>query len=102
MRHNLESLLYDFIVDNNIATVDEVELVTNINGYSEESLNDIIHCRTEYHDVPQLYACEPEGYYFSDELLEEYDLLDEEDEDEEEEPEEDGREEESKERPWNY
>ena len=73
MRHNLESLLYDFIVDNNIATVDEVELVTNINGYSEESLNDIIHCRTEYHDVPQLYACEPEGYYFSDELLEEYD-----------------------------
>lgn len=84
MRHNLESLLYDFIVDNNIATVDEVELVTNINGYSEESLNDIIHCRTEYHDVPQLYACEPEGYYFSDELLEEYDLLDEEEDEEEE------------------
>ena len=80
MRHNLESLLYDFIVDNNIATVDEVELVTNINGYSEESLNDIIHCRTEYHDVPQLYACEPEGYYFSDELLEEYGLNEEEEE----------------------
>ena len=83
MRHNLESLLYDFIVDNNIATVDEVELVTNINGCSEESLNDIIHCRTEYHDVPQLYACEPEGYYFSDELLEEYGLNEEEEEEKE-------------------
>ena len=85
MRHNLESLLYDFIVDNNIATVDEVELVTNINGYSEESLNDIIHCRTEYHDVPQLYACEPENYYFSEELLEAYGLTEDEEEDEEEE-----------------
>lgn len=65
----IENLLYDFIRDNEIATENEIELVTNINGYSEETLNDIIHCRTEYHDVPQLYACEPENYYFSDELL---------------------------------
>ena len=81
----IENLLYDFIRDNEIATESEIELVTNINGYSEETLNDIIHCRTEYHDVPQLYACEPENYYFSDELLEAYDLTEDEEEDEEEE-----------------
>lgn len=87
----IENLLYDFIRDNEIATESEIELVTNINGYSEETLKDIIHCRTEYHDVPQLYACEPEGYYFSDELLEEYGLLD----DDEEEDEDDETEEEN-------
>lgn len=70
----IENLLYDFIRDNEIATEDEISLVTNINGWSEKSLNDIIHCRTEYYDVPQLYACEPENYYFSEELLEAYGL----------------------------
>ena len=81
----IENLLYDFIRDNEIATESEIELVTNINGYSEETLNDIIRCRTGYHDVPQLYACEPENYYFSEELLEAYDLTEDEDENEEEE-----------------
>ena len=80
-------LLYDFIVENQIATGDEINLVTSITGYSEETLNDIIHVRTEYHDVPQLYACEPDAYYFSDELLDEYDLREDEDEDEDEEEE---------------
>ena len=80
----IENLLFDFIRDNEIATENEIELVTNINGYSAETLNDIIHCRTGYHDVPQLYDCEPENYYFSEELLEAYGLTEDEDEDEEE------------------
>lgn len=84
----IENLLYDFIRDNEIATESEIELVTNINGYSEETLNDIIHRRTEYHDVPQLYACEPENYYFSEELLEAYGLTEDEEEDEDEDEEE--------------
>ena len=83
MRHSIESLLYDFIVDNCIATEEEVSLVTNINGWGEEQLNDIIHARTEYHDVPQLYACEPEGYHFDEDLLDAYNLLEEEEEEEE-------------------
>lgn len=76
----IENLLYDFIRDNEIATEDEISLVTNINGWSEESLNDIIHCRTGYYDAPQLYACEPENYYFSEELLEAYGLTEDEEE----------------------
>lgn len=80
----IENPLYDFIRDNEIATEDEISLVTNINGWSEESLNDIIYCRTGYHDVPQLYDCEPENYYFSEELLEAYGLTEDEEEDEEE------------------
>ena len=85
MRQSIESLIYDFIVENSIATEEEISLVTNINGWGEEQLNDIIHARTEYHDVPQLYLCEAEGFYFQDELLEAYDLLDDEEEDEDEE-----------------
>ena len=79
----IKNLLYDFLRDNEIATESEIELVTNINGYSEETLNDIIHCRTGYHDVPQLYACEPESYYFSEERLEAYGLTEDEGENEE-------------------
>jgi len=70
----LENLLYNFIVDNEIATADEVSLVTNINGYNEETLNDIIWCRCGYHDVPQLWDCEPDGYFFTEALLSAYDL----------------------------
>lgn len=81
----IEDLIYDFIRANEIATESEIELVTNINGYSEETLNDIIYCRTGYHDVPQLYDCEPDNYYFSEELLEAYGLTEDEDENEEEE-----------------
>ena len=39
-------MLWDFIVDNNIATEDEVRLVTNINGRNEETMTDIIYAKT--------------------------------------------------------
>ena len=57
--------IHNFIVNNNIATDEEVSLVSNINGYSQETMNDIIHVRTEYHDIDQLHDCEPENYDFS-------------------------------------
>lgn len=34
-----------------IATEDELQLVTAINGYNEEALNDIIYCRTGYRNI---------------------------------------------------
>lgn len=81
MRHSTESMIYDFIVNNCIATEDEIQLVTNINGWNVESLNDIIHVRTEYHDAEQCVNCEPDHYYMSEELREYYGLDEEEDED---------------------
>lgn len=57
--------IWNFIVSNGIAMEGEVSLVTHINGYNKESLNDIIYQRTGYHDVEQLHDCEPDNYDFS-------------------------------------
>lgn len=80
MHEKPENLIYDFIVDNELATEDEISLVTNINGWSEETLNSIIWCRTEYHDAEQCYQCEPENFYLSEELKDYYGLNDDDEE----------------------
>jgi hypothetical protein len=41
-----------------IATDEEIDLVTNINGYSEETLNDILYARTGYRDIEQYEEAE--------------------------------------------
>jgi hypothetical protein len=49
--------MWDRIVDLNIATQEELELITSINGYNIESLNDVIYVRTGYRDIEQLEEC---------------------------------------------
>jgi len=41
------------ITDYGIATEKEISLITNINGYNKETLNDVIFCRTGYRDIEQ-------------------------------------------------
>jgi len=50
--------IFDFITEREIATKDEVILVTKINGWNAESLNSIIYARTGYHDAEQHEDCE--------------------------------------------
>lgn len=50
---NIEQM-WDYIVGNGIATEDEVQLVTEINGYNEETLKDILFARTGYRDFDQV------------------------------------------------
>lgn len=57
--------VFDFLVENGIATKDEVQLVTSINGYNGKSLSDIIYVRTGYHNIEQLHDCEPDSYDFT-------------------------------------
>ena len=45
--------LYDKIVEYGIATEKEINLVTSINGWNEEAMNDIIYCRTGYRSIEQ-------------------------------------------------
>ena len=45
--------IFDFIGEWNIATEEEIQLVTNINGWNEDSLNDIIYVRSGYRDMEQ-------------------------------------------------
>lgn len=46
--------IWDYIVETGVATEEELRLVTDINGYSEETLNDVIYARTGYRDIEQL------------------------------------------------
>lgn len=41
-----------------IATEEEIDLVTSINGYTEETLNDILYVRTGYRDITQFEVAE--------------------------------------------
>lgn len=44
----------DFLIETEIATIEEIDLVLKINGYTIEVLNDILYVRTGYRSVEQL------------------------------------------------
>lgn len=45
--------IWDAIVEHGIATEEELELVTAINGYHDDALNDVIFVRTGYRNIEQ-------------------------------------------------
>lgn len=49
---------YDLIIELGIATDEELKLITGINGFSIESLNDVIYYKTGYHDISQFLEYE--------------------------------------------
>lgn len=70
-----ENLLWDFITENEIATENELQLVWNLCGMSEETLERVIFARTGLRSIEQ---CREEGfYYISEELLDVEGLLEE-------------------------
>lgn len=76
-----KDLLWDFIRYNEFATEDEISLVVAINGYSEETMMDIIFARTGLRSIEQCY--ENGNCYLADELKERYGLDESEEEEEE-------------------
>jgi len=51
---------WEYLVDQGIATEKELQLITNINGYNMESLNDVIYAKTAYRNAEQLQEEEDE------------------------------------------
>ena len=49
-----ENQIWEFLVEHDIATDEEISLVTDIAGYSVETLENIIYARTGLHDMEQL------------------------------------------------
>ena len=45
--------MYDTIIALELCTFEEIELVTSINGYNEQALNDIVYVRTGYNSLEQ-------------------------------------------------
>ena len=55
------STMWDIIVhEYGIATEEELSLVTAIDGYNEDTLNNVIYVRTGYNDIYQLLEEEQE------------------------------------------
>jgi len=52
--------LWDYLINYEIATEKELELITNINGYNLESLESVLFCRTAYRSLEQIKDCEEE------------------------------------------
>ena len=54
---------FNYLVEYEICTEDEMKLVTSINGYNEESVNDILYVRTGYRDMEQYLEYEDKETY---------------------------------------
>ena len=50
--------LYEYLIECNIATEEEISLVTSINGSNEDSLNSILYSRTGYRSLEQIREME--------------------------------------------
>ena len=48
------SEMWDCLVESGIATENELCLVTDINGYNEETMLDVLYARTGYRNFEQL------------------------------------------------
>ena len=48
------NVLWDELLEQELFTYDELRLLTNINGYSVETLNDAIYARYGYRDYEQM------------------------------------------------
>jgi hypothetical protein len=45
--------IWDYLLYNAVATEEELQLVTSINGYTEDTLNDVLYVRTGYRNINQ-------------------------------------------------
>ena len=54
MSESLEMQIWEFLIDYSIATEEELQLVTKINGYNVDSLESVIYVRTGYRSLDQL------------------------------------------------
>ncbi len=52
--------LYDYLLETEIATQDEISLVTSINGTNLDSLESILYVRTGYRSLEQIQEMEKE------------------------------------------
>lgn len=45
---------FNILIEYGVATEEEIDLVTAINGYNDEAVNDILYVRTGYRDLEQI------------------------------------------------
>lgn len=45
---------WDYLIENGIVSEETLRVVTNINGYNQKTINDVIYAVTGYRDIQQL------------------------------------------------
>ena len=56
--------IFEYLEDMQIATIEEIQLITAINGWNEETANDILYVRTGYRDLEQYTEYEDKKTYY--------------------------------------
>lgn len=54
---------YNYLIDYQIVSEETLNIITNINGYNEETLNDVLYCVSGYHDIEQYTEYEDRETY---------------------------------------
>lgn len=52
--------LWDYLIDNQIASEESLQLLTNVNGFSLDTLEDALYALTGYHSLEQIKEAEEE------------------------------------------
>ena len=89
MGKSIESQYYGFLIDSGIVSEDALQLVVNINGYSIDTLDDVLYAATGYRSLDQLTDEFDMADYFDSDALDYFGLSDEEDEEDDWEDDED-------------
>jgi hypothetical protein len=48
-----ENLIWDYLINHNIASEETLQIITSINGLKEETLNDVLFVVTGYRTIEQ-------------------------------------------------
>jgi len=78
---SVERQYYDFLIDSGIVSEDALQLVTNINGLSIDTLDSVLYATTGYHALDQLTDEYDLNEFFDEDALDYFGLLDDEEED---------------------
>jgi hypothetical protein len=54
---------YNYLIDYEIVSQETLDIITNINGYTEETLDDILYCVSGYRNIEQYLEYEDKDTY---------------------------------------
>ena len=73
---NLEEY-YNYLIDYELVSEEALDIITNVNGYNEKTLDDVLYCVSGYRDIEQYLEYEDRDtyleYYNSDESEDDFD-----------------------------
>ena len=54
---------YNYLIDYELVSQETLDIITSINGYNEETLNDVLYCVSGYRDIEQFLEYEDRENY---------------------------------------